>query len=304
MSPPVTVLMSAFNCEEFISASIESILQQTYSDFEFLIVDDGSTDRTPDIIANFRRRDSRISCIRNAQNIGLALSLNRGLAVASGDLVARMDADDLSHPSRIELQVEALNSSSKCTYVTTEVGVIDQEGNESSSGRRPGIESLFHWYLHFYNYVGGHGLGMYRKEAVISCGGYRQLPWARYCEDYELWTRLIQPKAVIFLPMKLLLYRRHPAAIGIQFETDQIGNVVETASKFQGELLKQEIAYELAHDSYVYWTRPELRHLLWPRLREHLHKMLDAYLSVHVTLTERADIETRIRSEFATPGRK
>jgi glycosyltransferase involved in cell wall biosynthesis len=99
----ITVLMSVFNGERFLRGAIESILSQTYKDFEFLIIDDGSTDASTNIIASYR--DSRIRSLRSERNLGLAASLNQGLASSTGQYVARMDADDISLPNRLARQV-------------------------------------------------------------------------------------------------------------------------------------------------------------------------------------------------------
>jgi hypothetical protein len=159
---------------------------------------------------------------------------------------------------------------------------------------------LLHWYLHFYNYGGGHGLGMYRKEAVLAHGGYRDISWCRHCEDYELWTRLARPGSVIFLPHKLLLWRRHDAAIGIRYASDQEANVIRVAANMQSELLGKTVTFGDAQAAYYYWTQPNERLTAWPRVETHLRNMLAAYLASHVRPNERKNIEELILREFKT----
>src|SRR5215216_775869 len=101
--PKVTVLMPLFNAERHVAAAIASILRQTYRDFELLVIDDGSSDRSRDIARSFD--DSRIRVLANERNVGLASSLNRGLNAAKGDLIARQDADDVSNSERLARQV-------------------------------------------------------------------------------------------------------------------------------------------------------------------------------------------------------
>src|SRR5659263_168424 len=103
-APKVTVLMAVYNGERYLREAIESILGQSFADFEFFIVNDGCTDSSRDIILSYR--DPRIRLIDNQENIGLTKSLNIGLSLASGEYVARQDADDISYPTRIEKQIE------------------------------------------------------------------------------------------------------------------------------------------------------------------------------------------------------
>ena len=109
-SPLVSVVLSAFNDENFLRSSIESILNQSYEDFEFIIVNDGSTDGSQAIIESYD--DNRIKLVRNSENIFLAASLNKGIRLSKGKYIARMDSDDIAHPDRFSKQVEFLESNS------------------------------------------------------------------------------------------------------------------------------------------------------------------------------------------------
>src|ERR1051326_9037935 len=102
-SPHVTVLMSVFNGEDFLAEAVESILAQTFRDFEFLIIDDGSSDGTPEILSRYASRDTRVQTFHQ-QNKGVIASLNEGLRLARGDYIARMDADDIAFACRLEKQ--------------------------------------------------------------------------------------------------------------------------------------------------------------------------------------------------------
>ena len=107
-SPRVTVLLSVYNGERFLAEAIDSILCQSYKDYEFIIIDDASTDSTPEILKRYARKDSRIKIVTNPVNLRLAASLNKGISLASGELIARMDADDVSLPDRLEKQVDLI----------------------------------------------------------------------------------------------------------------------------------------------------------------------------------------------------
>ncbi|MFW6383201.1 MAG: glycosyltransferase family 2 protein, partial [Nanoarchaeota archaeon] len=125
--PKVSVLMPAYNSQDYISDAIESILSQTYTDFEFVIIDDCSTDDTWKIIKKYAKNDKRIKAFKNVKNSGVTVSLNNGLEKCSGDYIARMDSDDVSLPKRLEKQVEVLENG-KADVVGTNIYFIDEQG--------------------------------------------------------------------------------------------------------------------------------------------------------------------------------
>ena len=102
--PSITVLMPVYNAERFLAEAIESVLQQTFTQFEFLIIDDGSTDSSPEIVRSYS--DPRIRFLQNEQNLGITATLNKGIELAQADLIARMDADDICYPDRLQKQME------------------------------------------------------------------------------------------------------------------------------------------------------------------------------------------------------
>src|SRR5688572_12374901 len=125
--PAISVLMPAYNAEKYIGTAIESILSQSFTDFEFIIINDGSTDRTKEIILSFK--DPRIK-LKNQSNSGIAKSLNAGLTIASADLVARFDADDIALPHRLEVQYKAFQEDELLLVAGSSVIYMDEEGNE------------------------------------------------------------------------------------------------------------------------------------------------------------------------------
>src|SRR5687768_10604451 len=128
MLPSISVLMSVYNGARYLSQSIESILAQTFSDFEFIIIDDCSSDSTPQILNEYARQDSRIRIIRNSENKGLTASLNIGLTQAQGRYIARQDADDISLPQRFEKQIHYLEAHPETIVVSSNIGIIDNTG--------------------------------------------------------------------------------------------------------------------------------------------------------------------------------
>ena len=126
VGPRVTVLMPVYNAERFLREAIDSILGQSFKHFEFLIIDDGSTDASADIIASYR--DSRIRFVRNRTNLGITPTLNKGIALASCELIARMDADDISHPQRLQKQFGYMKRNPECALLSSWARVISEDG--------------------------------------------------------------------------------------------------------------------------------------------------------------------------------
>lgn len=133
--PKVSVVMPAYNAEKYIAEAIESILNQTFRDFEFIIVDDGSTDRTWEIINDYASRDSRIVPLKNEKNLKIAKTLNYGISCCHGKYIARMDADDWSYPNRLEKQVAFMEKNCEIGISGGSMEIMDEEDRVFSSRR-------------------------------------------------------------------------------------------------------------------------------------------------------------------------
>ncbi|MCK4437269.1 glycosyltransferase [bacterium] len=200
-NPKVTVLMSVYNGEEYLKEAIDSILNQTFKDFEFVTVNDGSTDRTAEILQSYQ--DHRIKIINNERNVGLTKSLNKGLKMARGEYVARMDADDISFAERFEKQVGYLNNHPEIALVGTGFEKIDETGQKISS--TPGLNSEGIYYtLTFYNCI-VHSSVMFRKKIVLEIGGYDEN--LAKSQDLDLWHK-ISRKSKINVLGEVLVKRR------------------------------------------------------------------------------------------------
>jgi glycosyltransferase involved in cell wall biosynthesis len=217
--PRVTVLMSIYNGQDYLHESVTSILNQTFSDFEFLIVDDGSEDKTGEILEAFRQKDSRIVVIRNKKNMGLTRSLNKGLAQARGEYIARQDADDISLPNRLEKQVAVLDDHPAFVLVSSNIEFIDLHGRPVKRSDRAGDPDLIAWHLIFYNHVAGHSVVMFRRKTVTELGGYAER--YRYSQDHELWIRLARVGDIVVLPDVLLQWRAHDENISCKADAEQ-----------------------------------------------------------------------------------
>lgn len=208
-APAVSVLMPVYNGERFLAEAVESILGQTFADFEFVIVDDGSTDASPAILADYASRDPRIRVVAQA-NAGIVAALNRGLNECRSPLVARMDADDVSLPTRLEQQVAFLTDHPKVAAVGTAFRLISETGAAGPEVRPPAAHKAIKRGLRYGNCL-GHPTVMMRREAILAVGGYRE--FLRHAEDYDLWTRVAERYELANLPACLLRYRVHAAQV-------------------------------------------------------------------------------------------
>ncbi len=183
-TPRISVLMTAYNAEKYIAQAIESILNQTYTDYEFIIINDGSTDDTPNIIRGYADSDSRIVFVDNKENQGLIAVLNQGLDMAHGEFIARMDSDDISLPQRFEKQVAYLDANPDVGVLGTLIhgfGIMDAPGIQIP------VVTVFD--LLKQNYI-AHPSVMMRK-ALLDKYNLRYNPDYKHCEDLELWSRMI-----------------------------------------------------------------------------------------------------------------
>ncbi|MCK9540878.1 MAG: glycosyltransferase [Novosphingobium sp.] len=218
-TPAISVAMSVYNGERFLDEAIGSVLAQTFTDFEFLILDDGSTDRTAQIIRDHAAADSRIVPIIR-ENRGLIVSLNQLFNAARAPIVARMDADDICKPERFARQFAFLESHPDYGVVGSAAEDIDENGGPYPAPDHP--PPLTHdevlATIERHSPV-CHPAVMVRRDIVLSVGGYHRA--FRHCEDYDLWLRLANRTRIGNLPDKLLSYRRYPGQISSRHAIEQ-----------------------------------------------------------------------------------
>jgi len=184
--PKVSVIMGVYNGANRVKLAIDSILNQTFKDFEFIICDDGSYDNTFDVLESIAIKDNRIKLIKNNKNLGLAITLNNCLNIASGVYIARMDDDDISLPERLEKQVEFLDSHPEYAFVGTSRNLYDNNGiwgKSIISGERSKLDI-------FMGKTFVHPSVMIRREAILDVGGYSIYPETERTEDFDLWCKL------------------------------------------------------------------------------------------------------------------
>ncbi len=209
--PQISVLMPVYQAEQYLEEAVESILAQSFDDFELLALDDGSTDESPRILATLAARDDRIR-VRVAPHAGLVRRLNQGLAEARGTCIARMDADDISYPERFERQFAYLEAHPECVAVGTAVDEIDPDGRPIRPlDISPNHEEIE---LRLLQGDGGaliHASALYRTAALRGVGGYRN--GLDGGEDIDLHLRLSERGRLANLPDRLFLYRKNLASV-------------------------------------------------------------------------------------------
>ena len=207
--PQVSVLMPVQDGERWLSASIDSVLQQTLTDLELIIIDDGSVDRTPAILEAYALRDHRMRVIRIDRK-GIVVALNHGLTQARAALTARLDADDLCAPCRLEKQVQFLSNWPDIALLGSWAEMIDENGKILQQIKpKTGHDDLIRVLERSNPFV--HSSIMMRTEVARRHGGYRAAFEA--AEDYDLWLRICRTNQVANLAEFLVQYRRHTANV-------------------------------------------------------------------------------------------
>jgi len=293
MSPKVTVLMSVFNGEEFLREAIASVLIQTFADFEFIIIDDASTDGTWETLSEYASRDQRIVLIQNPKNIGLPRSLNKGLSLARGKYIARQDADDVSLPERLERQVDFLDEHPEVILVSSHYQIIGPEGSFLGHSQQAIDPDLVSWYMLFYNYVAGHSVVMFRRAPVMDLGGYRET--TLHAQDYDLWLGLSKVGEIAILPELLMKYRRHDAQITVAAREEQEAFALDLVRKTISELLGEELNREAARELRGFWIYrfPDTRRI------DFLHsKLEEIYQAFLVQRQKRASFAPNLPSKL------
>jgi Glycosyl transferase family 2 len=221
LPPALSVIMSVHNNAHFLDAAIQSILDQSFTDFEFLIVDDGSSDGSAAIMDEHARTDARIRVIRQSQK-GLIASLNLLLSSARAPLVARMDGDDIALPERFARQLAWIRDNPGHGAVGTWAVTIDQNGQRGKDAPRSGASHEGLTANMAWGPILLHPTVVMDRAIVQGLGGYR--PAYRYCEDYDLWLRLSQVSQLANVPECLFEYRRHVGQVTHIHLVEQLTN--------------------------------------------------------------------------------
>lgn len=229
--------MPAYNAERTIGESIDSVLRQTAPDFEFLILDDGSTDKTAEIVEGYR--DPRIRLVKNDKNLGLIATLNRGIALAKGEWIARMDADDRMLPRRLERQMAHVEAHPEVDVLGSFAYRIDENGRRIGRIRKPKRKHFSAW--------AWIPTPLLHPTVFIRTKLAQKYPFsleAVHCEDYELWLRLLRAGACFDnLSEELMEYRVHGNSVTSQARVLQLRKTFEVFTCYFPEAEVSEVEF-------------------------------------------------------------
>ncbi len=243
MAPLVSVVMSVHNGRPYLAEAVQSILEQSHQELELILIDDASSDGSSLDLAQFARRDPRVRLLRNPENLGLTRSLNRGLAQARGEFIARQDADDVSLPYRLAKQVAALEADPELALIGTGIIEIDARGRQGALSLQPTRQAVIQRKMLFDNAF-FHPSVMWRRQSFQE-HGLAYDPERRYGQDYELFSRAVWRVKVSNLAEPLLLFRAHGGQVSKRAAEDQQALADQTAWRnFQAFGLGEEFTRE------------------------------------------------------------
>jgi glycosyltransferase involved in cell wall biosynthesis len=248
--PEVSILMTIYNVAPFVATAVASIQQQTFTDWELIIIDDGSTDQTWPIVSDQAGRDKRITAIRNEQNLGTAGALNKGLALAQGDFITRQDGDDISEPGRLAAQLDFLRQHTDIGAVGTAVTLIDDTGQQLGQTQYPQHDQQIQETLLDHMCFCGPTV-MARRDIFVAAGLYFNNDLS-YSEDYDLCLRLAEAGKLANLDQPLYQYRQHAHSVSHSRRYQQIRRKVEALAhalnrRYHAQI-PQPMRYLLASD--------------------------------------------------------
>ena len=256
--PRVSVVMPSFESAPYVQNAVNSILGQTERNIELIIVQDmGARDGTEAILNEFD--DERVRVVRNDTPLGLARSLNRGFALARSEYVARMDADDVSLPERLEKQVEHLDRQPKVAVVGSAVRHVDERGRQIGMRQYPITPGLVMWKMHF-DCAMCHPAAMIRRSVFEEIGGYS--PAAKNWEDYELWTRIMRHHSMSNVPDVLLDYRIHGRAVSVRKKQEQRQHIVDGGRRAMEVTMARPVDRDFVHSLIYPYTIGDRRNAI------------------------------------------
>ena len=291
-NPKITVIMSVRNGEKYLEAAIDSILAQSFPDFEFFITDDGSRDETSSILTNYAECHPQIRIFRNESSIGLPSCLNMMAGKARGKYLARMDADDISHENRFERQVEFMNRFVDIDVCFANVNFMNEEGRIICARVVPSSSKSILKLLPYVNYF-AHPTAMLRTTSFREIGGYDELFLKG--QDWELWQRMVAQGMRLDIIREVLLdYRLHAQGnssqlSGSNMKSDAFSEaniLIQNRSKLQALSLLHKLSFFECFELLVRFLMPRGLFLFLIRLRVKYSKH-----SPQRTLLEQGNIE-------------
>ena len=208
--PTISVVMSCYNAERWVVQAVESVLTQSFRDFELIAINDGSRDTTPELLRSFAQADERVVA-HDKVNTGLADSLNIGLGLARGVWIARLDADDISAPERLARQLAFTSEHEDIVLLGSGFHEIDQDGRVIATHSYPTSHPALLARLTHMRGFPPHSSAFFRREVALNLGGYR--PQVHRAEDWDMWLRLSEKGGLASLTDPLVSIRRHAGQI-------------------------------------------------------------------------------------------
>ena len=219
MLPEISVIMPVYNVEKYINCAIESILEQTFENFEFIIIDDGSTDHTYDIVSQYH--DKRIIKIRNASNLGVAATLNKAISIARANYLVRMDGDDISKKNRFEKQLHFMNANPNIGISGSHMELINSDGSIiKEQHKKIGYEDIRAGL--FFGHTSLAHPSLIMKKDLLDTYHLRYDTAFAYAEDYDFYCRSSQYIILDNYPEALIQYRLHSESVSHKFKNQQI----------------------------------------------------------------------------------
>lgn len=245
--PKVSILCSVYNGDPFLEECLESVINQSFQDFELIIVDDMSVDATEKILDQYARRDHRIRVLRNQTRRGLTRNLNLALQEAKGEYLARLDADDLMAPERLAQQVAYLDSHPQCSLLGSAAGLIDEKGNPIGQWQGGQDATLLRWKAISANPL-THGSVMMRHSFLLQ----HHLAYNESFEvsqDYELWLRILPLTEAFCLSDPLYILRCHASSVSALRRRQQKKNTYRALSSY----MLNEYGVSLSYREFLLW---------------------------------------------------
>jgi len=239
--PAISILMPVYNGEAFLKQAINSVLVQSFLDWELIIINDNSTDKSPEIIKWYLGQDDRIRLISNETNLGLVASLNEGINIAKGEFLARLDCDDYwSNPEKLSKQVNFLAQNPDCALLGAWADMIDESGKHLKNFCPPVADKKIRGQILWHNCF-LHSSIMVRKSVLLEAGGYKREE--QHVEDYGLWLRIGKIAQFANLSEVLVSYRLVPQSVTRTKNAQQLKSIISLIKKYKGDYPNYRVGY-------------------------------------------------------------
>jgi glycosyltransferase involved in cell wall biosynthesis len=248
--PEISVLMCVYNGEAYLTECLESIHNQSFSDFEFIIVDDGSTDGSLEILNSYAQKDAHITLVSQTENAGITSAVTEGLKHCRGKYIARMDQDDISLPDRLRVQHDFLVTHPEIDALGAGFDFIDEEGKYISSFPTRPMDPMILRHQMLYHCVLHNPTVMMRAEFYRKYNSDNQEESFFGADDYHFWLRENFDHLYSNIPERLLLYRLHSVRVSNQYSDIQLDSILRSAHEAFEKLLRTRIPIEVINTLY------------------------------------------------------